>query len=181
MDGFYFNYIKVLLIFASEGFLHQHCWDQTDANIRIPLYWHTISSQCSRLTTGENLEIDANIHIPLYPLSKSIVYCKRQNSYKFEVWLYEGGMHRVEISTKTWALSFSPIILSGPRTSCPAILHIPLWWWPPPLSERLRRVRKGPKQQLTNKVRWPRQIISPSPRRRRPAKVKRALLGLICI
>ncbi len=38
MDGFYLLYFtKVPLIFASDGILHQICWDQSDANIRIPL------------------------------------------------------------------------------------------------------------------------------------------------
>ncbi len=43
MDGFYFSYstTKVLLIFASD-FLHQACWHQCDANIRIPLYGTTV-------------------------------------------------------------------------------------------------------------------------------------------
>ena len=37
MDEFYFSYnyyYKILLIFAPGGFLHQICWDQSDANIR---------------------------------------------------------------------------------------------------------------------------------------------------
>ena len=45
MNGFYFfSYTKVLtaLVFATGGFLHQICWDQSDANIRIPLYSYCI-------------------------------------------------------------------------------------------------------------------------------------------
>ncbi len=39
MDSILAYITKVLLIFASNGFLHQICRDQSETNIRIPLYY----------------------------------------------------------------------------------------------------------------------------------------------
>ena len=57
-------FTKVELIFASDGFLHQVCWDQSDANIRIPLYLgvcvrflHFLFKKVSCISVGDSTRI----------------------------------------------------------------------------------------------------------------------------
>ena len=62
-------YYSGIRIFASDGYLHQNCWDQSDANIRIPQYYSGLE-----ISSKSSVRISVSVNCVISPVFTFIVH-----------------------------------------------------------------------------------------------------------